>query len=93
MTIVARPGIRENVTLGYYAPVLYGRYNANSDMFEWSYDENHTAIIPAKLVARTVQRLMDGHTYETACVRFGTHRDEAAYMLANAEEILKTINQ
>lgn len=95
MTIVARPGIEvsQAVKLGYYAPVLYGRFNAQTDMFEWSYDENHTAIISAKLVARTIQRLKDGHTYETACVRFGTNREEAAYMLANADEILKAINK
>lgn len=94
MTIVARPGIEmsQAVNLGYYAPVLYGKFNAQTGMYEWSYDENHTAIIPAKLVARTVQRLKDGHTFETACVRFGTNRDEAAYMLANADQILKDIN-
>lgn len=78
--------------VGYYAAVIYGIYNPHIQAYEWQYGHNHGTFVSAKKVARAVQRLKDGHDHITADPVHGMTRCEAGYMLANADEILKTIN-
>jgi len=82
----------ETIEFGYYTAVLHGTYNPRTECYEFQYDENHVTFVPAKVVARTVQRLKDGHDHVTADPRFGLTRAEAGYLLANADKILKDIN-
>lgn len=85
---------KENETLNsYYSPVRLGRYDRESEAYVFQYDENHSAFVSAKKVARVVQRLKEGHNHITACPVHGMSREDAAYMLANADEILKEINK
>ncbi len=79
-------------SLGYYSAVIYGTYNPRSECYEFKYDENHGTFVSARKVARTVQRLKDGHDHVTADPMHGLTRDEAGYLLANANKILKDIN-
>lgn len=82
----------EKIEFGYYTAVLHGIYNPRTECYEFRYDENHVTFVPAKLVARTIQRLKDGHNHVTADPRFGLTRAEAGHLLANADKILKDIN-
>lgn len=79
--------------LSYYAAVVYGRYNPQNEAFEWKYDHNHGTAVSGKKVARTIQRLKDGHDHITADPVHGLTREEAAYMLAHADELLREINR
>lgn len=82
----------ECIEFGYYTAVLQGHFNPRTECYEFQYDDCHVTFVPAKLVARTVQRLKDGHDHVTADPRFGLTRREAGYLLANADKILKDIN-
>lgn len=79
--------------LGYYAAVVNGRYDHQRGVFYWQYDHNHGTMVDGKKAARIIQRLKDGHDHVTADPLHGLTRDEAAFMLANADELLKEINQ
>jgi len=84
--------LRDVKKVGYYAAVIHGHYNPRGEEYVWQYDHNHGTFVNAKKVARTVQRLKDGHNHITADPVHGLTRYEAGYLLANANEILKTIN-
>jgi hypothetical protein len=83
----------EHKTMGYYVAVLNGRFDRASGNFCWQYDDNHGTIVDGKKAARTIQRLKDGHDHVTADPVHGLTREEAAYMLAHADELLKEINK
>jgi hypothetical protein len=82
-----------NMRLGFYAAVVNGRFDRESGNFYWDYDSNHGTIVSGKQAARTIQRLKDGHDHITADPVRELTRDEAAHMLANADELLKEINK
>ena len=84
--------MQEKIEFGYYTAVLHGTYNPRTGCYELRYDENHVAFVTGKIVARTVQRLKDGHDHVTADPCFGLTRKEAGYLLANADKLLKDIN-
>lgn len=86
--------MEETKTLNsYYSPVRLGRYDRESEAYIFQYDENHGAAVSAKQVARVVQRLKEGHNHITACPVHGMSREDAAFMLSNADEILREINK
>lgn len=80
-----------NIKLGTYSGVVYGRYNSRTGDYEFAYDENHVTYVSGKKVACTLKRLQEGHSYVTADAMLGMSRDEAAYLLANADRILKEV--
>jgi hypothetical protein len=79
--------------MGYYAAVVNGRFDRESGRFYWHYDENHGTFVDGKKAANTIQRLKEGHDWITADPVHEMNREEAAYMLANADELLKEINK
>ena len=75
----------------FFSPVVHGTYHKETDCFMFPYDENHTAYVRGRTVARVCKRLLEGYDYRTADPLVGMTRDEAAYLLANAETLIKTV--
>jgi len=83
----------EHIKVACYAAVIYGSYNTKTECYELRLDSSdRITFIPAKHVARVVNRLKDGYTHITADPVFGLTRDEAGYLLSNADSIMKEIN-
>lgn len=80
-------------TWGYYAAVVHGSFNRETGHFVFQYDENHATMVDGKKVANTIQRLKDGHDWITADPVHVMDREEAGYLLANADELLKEISK
>lgn len=80
-----------NIKLGTYSGVVYGRYNSRTGDYEFRYDDNHVTMMDGKRVACTLKRLQEGHSYVTADPLYSLTREEAAYLLANADRILKEV--
>jgi len=83
---------KKQVEWGYYTAVRFGRFDREAQAYVYQYDDTHYSVVCAKKVARVVQRLKDGYDHVTACPVHGMTRQEAGYLLANAERILKEIN-
>lgn len=81
----------QSVNLGPYSAVVYGSYNSRTGNYEFRYDDNHITSVSGKKVVRTLKRLQEGHSYVTADAMLEMNRDEAAYLLANADRILKEV--
>lgn len=78
-----------NKILGPICAVMYGTYDWDRDLFEWAYDENHVTFVSGAHVRLAIKNLKNGAKWNSCSPVLDISRREAAYLLANGDEILK----